>query len=68
MVATADLHRHHDDKYIAEGRYNLAEWFESELAPSHVDVVLFAGSLKYMRSMLVDLEREAIKSGLEIHW
>ena len=45
VVATADLHRHHDDKYIAEGSMTLSEWFESELSPAHVDVVLMAGDL-----------------------
>ena len=38
VVATADLHRCHDDQYIhvAGSRYSLAEWFESAHAPPHV--------------------------------
>ena len=47
VVATADLHRCHDDQYIHVGgsRYSLAEWFESAHSPPHVDLVLFAGDL-----------------------
>ena len=44
VVATADLHRHHEDRYIDHDSKNLAEWFASD-APAHVDVVLFAGDL-----------------------
>ena len=45
VVATADLHRHHADKYIDGNSKSLAEYFESALAPAHVDVVLMAGDL-----------------------
>ena len=47
VIATADLHRHHNDKYISiDGRsLSLGEWFESALSPRHVDLVLFAGDL-----------------------
>ena len=44
VVATADLHRHHEDRYIDNDSKNLAEWFASD-APAHVDVALFAGDL-----------------------
>lgn len=44
VVATADLHRHHEDRYIDHDSKNLAEWFASD-APAHVDVALFAGDL-----------------------
>ena len=44
VVATADLHRHHEDRYIDDDSKNLAEWFASD-APAHVDVALFAGDL-----------------------
>ena len=49
VVATADLHRHHEEEYI--GGLSLAGWFESDRSPAHVDVCLFAGD--------VGLEREA---------
>lgn len=48
VVATADLHRHHDMKYIhtaGGAAYTLAEWFESSDAPEHIDLALFAGDL-----------------------
>ena len=45
VVATADLHRHHDEKYIAGDTLSLAEWFESDLSPGQIDVMLFAGDL-----------------------
>jgi len=48
VVGTADLHHHHDDAYIeapGDNVLNLAEWFESNLCPPHVDLVLFAGDL-----------------------
>jgi hypothetical protein len=45
VVATSDLHRHHNERYIANDTLSLAEWFESAHSPSHVDVALFAGDL-----------------------
>ena len=45
VVATSDLHRHHEERYIASDTLSLAEWFDSSLSPSHVDVALFAGDL-----------------------
>ena len=45
VVATSDLHRHHNEKYIANDTYNLVEWFESDQSPPHVDVAMFAGDL-----------------------
>ena len=33
VVATADLHRHHNDAYIANSSLNLAQWFATPLAP-----------------------------------
>lgn len=41
------MHRHHEDRYIEWGGswLNLAEYFESALAPPQVDVVLFGGDL-----------------------
>ena len=44
VVATSDLHRHHDDKYIDRDSLSLAEWFE-QAAPARVDVALFPGDL-----------------------
>ncbi|EOD09467.1 hypothetical protein EMIHUDRAFT_448373, partial [Emiliania huxleyi CCMP1516] len=43
VVATADLHRHHEEEYI--GGLSLAGWFESDRSPAHVDVCLFAGDV-----------------------
>ena len=59
VVATADLHRCHDDQYIHVGgsRYSLAEWFESAHSPPHVDLVLFAGDLG------LDLNEQLCPSG-----
>ena len=45
VVSTADLHRHHDERYIKDDTLSLAEWFESDESPSHVDLCLFAGDL-----------------------
>lgn len=44
VVATADLHRHHDDKYINNDSQSLADWFEQS-APDDVDLALFAGDV-----------------------
>ena len=44
VVATADLHRHHHDRYINGDSQSLAEWFEQS-APDDVDVALFAGDV-----------------------
>jgi hypothetical protein len=45
IVATADLHRHHDERYIKDSALSLAEWFESPESPPHLDLALFAGDL-----------------------
>lgn len=45
VVATADLHRHHEEHYLANNSLNLAEWFESSQSPAHVDLAVFAGDL-----------------------
>ena len=45
VVATSDLHRHHDERYLCGGTLSLAEWFESPHAPPHVDLLLLAGDL-----------------------